>query len=375
MSKNRLALVLALVPTVFASPASAAPQGVPNFDLLSIFDLLPDLTPHLMTSYPVSGELGTDCARIDFEGLTNSQAIGVVPGPVEVTFGPSWIGLVDLDDGGTGNFANEPSSNTIAFFMDAADPIEFDPPVRFLQVWYTSTAASTPVTLIAWDGPGGTGNRLDRKTGRVIGTDFDGAPCGGDPTGSFCLFDNLALSAPGDLIKSITIQGAQGNSFGFDDMEFCTTVPFDPYCYGTGCPCGNDDSGAGCANSRGVGAELTAKGTPSIGADDMRFLVLDVPTQVYGLLFMSRQPGCVAFGDGLRAMGPGSPIFRFPTDFSGIAGRFSFGPGLIAESQSFNNGVITVGSTWSFQSYYRDSQGPCGTRFNLSNGIRVTFSL
>ncbi len=33
-----------------------------------------------------------------------------------------------------------------------------------------------------------------------------------------------------------------------------------------------------------------------------------------------------------------------------------------------------AGETWYFQGWYRDPMGPCGTAFNLSNGLAVTFA-
>ncbi len=37
-------------------------------------------------------------------------------------------------------------------------------------------------------------------------------------------------------------------------------------------------------------------------------------------------------------------------------------------------GHIDAGETWYFQGWYRDPMGPCGTAFNLSNAIAVTFA-
>ena len=36
-------------------------------------------------------------------------------------------------------------------------------------------------------------------------------------------------------------------------------------------------------------------------------------------------------------------------------------------------GQITIGSSWSFQHWYRDGAGPCGTHVNVSSGQRITF--
>ena len=40
----------------------------------------------------------------------------------------------------------------------------------------------------------------------------------------------------------------------------------------------------------------------------------------------------------------------------------------------FSNGCIVVGSTWYFQSWFRDKKMPCGTKSNLSNALKVEFT-
>jgi hypothetical protein len=82
------------------------------------------------------------------------------------------------------------------------------------------------------------------------------------------------------------------------------------------------------------------------------------------------------FGDGLRCVGAGGlGIFRFhPIQNSGATGTITLGPAFAARSQAFPfNGRIDPGETWYFQGWYRDPMGPCGTAFNLSNGVAATF--
>lgn len=172
--------------------------------------------------------VGVQCSLIDFEGFAESEAIGTVLGSPNVTFGPSWIAVIDSDaPGGTANIANEPSPSTVAVFLLEADPIDFDLGVRYVEIFYSAAADSVPVTLTAWDGPGGTGNVIDTQQGLTIGSSVDGAMCSGDPFGNFCLWDRIILTAPTDSIQSITIDGATTNLFAFDNMLFCTDVPCD----------------------------------------------------------------------------------------------------------------------------------------------------
>jgi hypothetical protein len=160
------------------------------------------------------------CNLITFEGLVDNAPIGLVPGPVNVTFGASWLSLIDGDDGGSGNFANEPSSFTTAYFLDLADiSITLGTPVQFVEFFYTASAISLPITVTAFDSGG---NFVDQAVGNTVGTDFDGAACGGDPNGQFCLWDVITLTAAADNITSIQITGTVANQFSIDNLQFCT---------------------------------------------------------------------------------------------------------------------------------------------------------
>ena len=370
---SRLALTT-IIPVMASAAMAQTDRG-----LCSQPHVRPDTSGHKLTSYSTGGYNGSGpvCALIDFEGLGNQQVIGTVPGDINVVFGPSWLGLIDVDSGGSGNFANEPSPDTIAFFLQPADPIDFDQPVQFVQVSYVAAAVSLPVTLTAWDGPGGTGSIVDVAIGNTLGTSTDGAACSGDPFGDFCLWDILTLTAASDQIRSITLSGAVENQFGFDDMTFCTSDPIAPYGFGVGCPCGNDDPGAGCMNSTGSGALLWASGTPSVVSDNLVLTVSDVPANQYGVIYIGAMQDNAPFGDGLRVVSPGPPgsYVRFSVQNASGAGELVQGPGIAAEYLLLTGSAIHAGETWYFQGFYRDPAGSCGSAFNLSNGLAVTFSL
>ena len=135
--------------------------------------------------------------------------------------------MIDADAGGTGNFANEPSPETIAFFLNTNDPIDFSVPVGFVEIHYVASSISLPVRMSAYPFPGCNGGEIAFALGNTVGTSFNGAPCVGDPSGSFCLFDTMTIDTspapPG--ISSICIAGAVANQFGFDDMTFCESQP------------------------------------------------------------------------------------------------------------------------------------------------------
>lgn len=153
-----------------------------------------------------------------------------------------------------------------------------------------------------------------------------------------------------------------------------THEPLEAYCFGSACPCGNDDGFAGCANSTGAGARLYATGTASVASDDLVLRVSNVIPSAYGILFVGEAQACVPFGDGLRAVAPGATGYRrFPVQLSSAEGTLTQGPGLVAFSSGFSGGGFTAGETWFFQAFYRDVSGPCGNAFNVTNGLAVTF--
>ncbi|MFT5154319.1 MAG: hypothetical protein ACI841_004326, partial [Planctomycetota bacterium] len=144
-----------------------------------------------------------------------------------------------------------------------------------------------------------------------------------------------------------------------------------PYCF---CPnpavCSNDDAFAGCETSTGEGAFLWACGSSSVSADDLSLHVDQLPTGQFGLIYMGAGSISLPFGDGQRCVGAGGVgLYRFPIRSSGTGGSLVEGPGLVAYSiGAFNAaGQLSVGQSWSFQYWFRDPGGPCGTAFNLSN--------
>ncbi len=143
------------------------------------------------------------------------------------------------------------------------------------------------------------------------------------------------------------------------------------FCLGDGtgpfCPCGNfGGTGQGCQNSSGIGATLTSTGTASIGADDLGFNGVGLPTNKPTLLFTGNVSTSALLGDGVRCVG--GQIKRYPVQLSSGTGTGSWGPAL----QSV--GGYSSGDTRYFQLWYRDPVGgPCGSGFNLSSGVSVTF--
>jgi hypothetical protein len=150
----------------------------------------------------------------------------------------------------------------------------------------------------------------------------------------------------------------------------------DPYCFGDGsgkaCPCANPGApGAGCANSSGEGALMWSTGSTKFSADDFALHATQLPpsggiglamagsTQYFGGMGWTFQDGLLCVS-GL--------LHRFPAK--------TFTNSFVQESVvSASNGLITIGSTWNFQVWYRDVVGVCGgSTGNLTNALQANFT-
>ena len=155
-----------------------------------------------------------------------------------------------------------------------------------------------------------------------------------------------------------------------------------PYCFGTACPCGNDDPAAGCGNDGFDGDPATGAtlahlaGGTGVVLDDLVLGVEGLAPGQSGGVFMGGATALAPFGDGFQCVvGGGLGIHRFPPRTVDGQGRFEE-TGLAERSRTFaDTGRILPGATWYFQSWYRDPAGPCGTGLNLSNALPVTFTI
>jgi hypothetical protein len=160
---------------------------------------------------------------LTFEGIPNSTPVGNYynggGGPnYGVSFSPATLALIDADAGGGGNFANEPTPDTIMFFLDANEAIlnfaaGFDTGFSF---YYTS---STAATVTVWDGVDATGNLL----GSIDLAAQHTQNCVGDPSGTFCNWTAVGVAFAGTA-RSIDF-GGTANQTGYDNITFGSDVP------------------------------------------------------------------------------------------------------------------------------------------------------
>lgn len=190
-----------------------------------------------------------------------------------------------------------------------------------------------------------------------------------------------ALSAADDLVLYFDLIGADGDAgsrVAVDDVLFETSSPGVSFCEGVACPCGNDAPGRGCANSTGQGALLEALGSASLQAGDLTLHASGMP-QNFAVFILAADEACSVLGDGYLAVQPGiyqPGVLRASIQLVDANGTATLGPDAVSaiEAGVGMPGLITSGSTWFLQVAYRDEPtSPCGTRFNLTNGVRVTF--
>jgi hypothetical protein len=165
------------------------------------------------------------------------------------------------------------------------------------------------------------------------------------------------------------------NGFQLERLE----TPAIPFCAGDGsgtpCPCGNPGApGHGCANSATVvGARLDGNGVASLTQDSF---VLDgsgmpaIPVLYFqGTAQASGGAGAV-FGDGLRCAA--GTVTRLAVKQNSPGGTSHY-PAAGDLPISMRGQIPVVGGTRTYQCWFRSIPGQCGSGFNLSNGVEVTW--
>lgn len=166
---------------------------------------------------------------LDFEGVGNGAAInnfynggtdsqGNSGTNYGVGFSPATLGVIDADAGGSGNFANEPSSKTIMYFLDANNAI-LNYAAGFTTGFSFFYSSSTAATVNVYDGLNATGNLLGSLN--LVSQYNDN--CVGDPSGPFCNWTAVGV-AFGGAAMSIDF-GGTANQTGFDNVTFGSDRP------------------------------------------------------------------------------------------------------------------------------------------------------
>jgi hypothetical protein len=197
-----------------------------------------------------------------------------------------------------------------------------------------------------------------------------------DGFGSGFIGDYIGMSVAGSratpaYMRTDPVSGADAyvNNILVDESQ--------EFCRGVVCPCGNTDPSGGCGNSGNdadpsTGATLASSGSASIAADDIVLTISGVNGGTVGLVAVGTDSGSTPVGDGQLCLA--GTLARMPIYQADGTGTATVGPGaVISEVAASPIGAPTAGQTWYLQSFYRDIGGPCGTNFNFTNALSITW--
>ncbi|MDP6839146.1 MAG: hypothetical protein QF724_09440 [Planctomycetota bacterium] len=171
------------------------------------------------------------------------------------------------------------------------------------------------------------------------------------------------------------VDGFQIAAFDFTDPGSGLTITFNMNGWVSGrqsCSTGPNTVCSTEENSTGAPAHISATGSYNVASNSMELYTAPTPNQ-FGIFFYSSTMvnGGAGFplGDGRLCIGPGGLNRLYPPVLA--SGN------VMTRSLDFTNppspaAQITAGSTWYFQTWFRDPGfGPAG--FNLSNAVEVPF--
>jgi hypothetical protein len=126
-------------------------------------------------------------------------------------------------------------------------------------------------------------------------------------------------------------------------------------------------------NSSGKSATVSYLGSPSLAEQDVGLVVTGAATSTIGLFIYSAQQQQIPFGNGLLCVGgSGASIHRLQPFATSTSGHGGTALDFTKPPLDAGPGVLTPGSTWNFQAWFRDVNAG-GAKFNLSNALAATF--
>lgn len=165
---------------------------------------------------------------LDFEGASNNAQVsnfynggkdskGLSGIDYGIQFNPNALSLRDKDIGGSGNFANEPSADTVMFFKTGSAILNYE--AGFDTGFSFFYSAKYTATVYVYDDLNAQGNLLTSIKLLPQYTDN----CNGDPTGTYCNWTPAGSRFEG-LAKSVDFGGAVQYT-GYDNVTFGSATP------------------------------------------------------------------------------------------------------------------------------------------------------
>jgi hypothetical protein len=169
---------------------------------------------------------------LTFEGLQDEETVsnyyngglggnGSGPGPnYGITFESNALAIISNQNGGSGNFAGNPSGDTIVFFLSGVGD------VMNVAGGFTSgfsffySAINDPGTVTVYSGADATGTVLATLNLPITASNAGNSVCGSD---QFCPFVPFGVSFSGTAM-SVDFSGT-ANQIGFDDITLGSSVP------------------------------------------------------------------------------------------------------------------------------------------------------
>jgi hypothetical protein len=170
-----------------------------------------------------------EVVTLTFEGAGNlarlngfygggSDSQGHIGPDFGVVFGPTALSIIDEDvgTGNTGNFGNEPSPDTVLFFLTGPAVLNYSAGFSDgFSFFYSTTTFAAQVRV--FDGLDAGGNLIGTIALRALGE----GP--GDPTGSFSNWEAAGLAFAGTA-RSIVFDGT-ADRVAFDNVTFGSATP------------------------------------------------------------------------------------------------------------------------------------------------------
>ena len=127
-------------------------------------------------------------------------------------------------------------------------------------------------------------------------------------------------------------------------------------------------------NSSGPGASISVNGSLGIVSNNLQLSTTGGVPNAFGIFLYGGGAGSTPYGNGTLCVSSGAAgiFYLVPATLTGSNGDLSLQPDLSIPPFDSGPGMISVGSTWYFQSLYRDVYAP-GSGWNLSNALQIRF--